>query len=62
MKQVIIDRKNKETLTKQQKRNKETYKVRCKLLSQKPAKRPAKPQFLAGKWPDAEGTLNGGKN
>ena len=58
MKQVIIDRKNKETLTKQQKRNKETYKVRCKLLSQKPAK----PQFLAGKWPDAEGTLNGGKN
>ena len=25
-------------------------------------KKPYKPQFLAGKWPDAEGTLNGGKN
>ena len=55
MRQVVIDRKNKETRTKRQKRNKEMYKV---LLSQKPAK----PQFLAGKWPDAEGTLNGGKN
>lgn len=33
MRQVVFDRKNKETLTKQQRRNKETYKVRCKLLS-----------------------------